>query len=102
MLPEDFEWKDRYQYARGELALVHGGKQVAMLLRRADGGWMARLWCHWPLAAPLVSRKCSSFEAGRAGVEAWALRHEAQIRAEVAAGKRLPTGTAVSGPRRPV
>ena len=101
MLPDGFEWKDRYQYAAGELALVHEGQQVAMLLRRADGGWLARLWSNWPLAEPMVSRQCTSFDAGKAGIEAWARRHEAQLRAEVAAGKRLPPGSGLSGSRRP-
>lgn len=84
MLPDGFEWKDRYQYAAGELALMCGGKPVAMLMRRADGGWVARLWCHWPITEPLVLRQCSSFEAGKAGIEAWAKRHAERIRSEVA------------------
>ncbi len=88
MLPEGFEWKDRYQYAEGELALVYGGKQVAMLMRKAGGDWFARLWTHWPVTAPLVVRDCSSFEAGKAGIEAWAERHQDRIRAEAAAGRR--------------
>ncbi len=76
----------RYQHSQGELALVCGGKQVAMLMRRADGGWWARLWCHWPIDTPLVLRDCSSFESGKAGIEAWVQRHQAQIREEVATG----------------
>lgn len=83
MLPDGFQWKERYQYAAGELALVYGGKQVAMLMRRADGGWLARLWCHWPIEAPIVSRHCSSSEAGKAGIEMWAERHEARLRDEL-------------------
>lgn len=84
MLPDGFAWKDRYQYAQGELALLCEGKQVAMLVRRADGGWVARLWAHRPITEPLVSRRCSSFEAGKAGIETWAGRHQARIRADVA------------------
>jgi hypothetical protein len=34
---------------------------------------------------PLVKRDCSSFEQGRRGTAVWAARHEARIRAEVAA-----------------
>lgn len=82
MLPEGFSWQARYQYDTQQTALVYRGKQVAMLLDRVDGGWFSRLWCHWPIDAPLVTRQCSSFEAGRAGIEAWACRHEERIRAE--------------------
>lgn len=90
MLHEGFEWKDRYQYARGELALVHGGKHVAMLLmRRADGGWLARPWCHWPIEAPIVSRQCSSFETEKSGIEKWAERHQVRTNAEVTGERAL-------------
>lgn len=84
MLPDGFAWKDRYQYAQGELALVCDGKQVAMLVRRADGGWVARLWAHRPITEPLVSRQCSSFESGKAGIEQWAAKHAARVRGETA------------------
>ena len=87
MLPDGFEWIPRHQYADRELALTLDGEYVAMLLERVDGSWLARLECQQPIAAPLVMRQCSSFEAGKTGVEAWACRHEARLRAEVA-GKR--------------
>lgn len=86
MLPDGFEWRVRHQYAEGELALVYGGKQVAMLMRKAGGDWFARLWTHWPVTAPLVVRDCSSFEGGKAGIEMWAARHQEQIRREVGWG----------------
>src|SRR5688500_10864641 len=82
LLPAGFQWIPRWQYADGDLALALGGEQVAMLMRRADGGWVARLEAQWPLSAPLVMRQCSSFEAGKSGIEAWAIRHEARIRDE--------------------
>jgi hypothetical protein len=85
MLPEGFHWAKRFQYDTHESALCLGDEQVAMLLERVDGSWFARLWAHWPITAPLVTRPCSSFEAGRAGVEAWARRHEGRIRREVQA-----------------
>lgn len=90
MLPDCFSWTKRHQYADGELALLCGERQVAILMRRAESGWMARLWAHWPVTEPLVTRQCSSFEAGMAGIEAWAWRHEAHLRAELNSGKRLP------------
>jgi len=54
-----------------------------MLMRRADGGWLARLGCHRPIEAPMVSRQCSSFEAGKAGIEAWAERHQDLISRQI-------------------
>lgn len=38
MLPDGFEWNERYQYAAGELALVCGGMQVAMIIRHKKSG----------------------------------------------------------------
>ncbi|HEY4529399.1 MAG TPA: hypothetical protein VIG97_03570 [Luteimonas sp.] len=84
MLPDGFQWAKRHQYDTQETALVYRRKQVAVLLERLDGSWMARLECHWPITEPLVTRACSSLEAGRAGVEEWARRHAARLRAEVA------------------
>lgn len=82
MLPTGFQWISRGQYAEDELALVCNGRHVAMLMKRVDGvTWMARLDAHQPIASPVVSRDCSSFEAGKAGIEAWAARHEATLRA---------------------
>jgi len=83
MLP-GFQWVPRHQHASDEIALTLDGTQVAMLLGRVDGGWTARLECHWPIEAPLVMRRCTSFEAGKAGVEAWAARHVDRLRGELA------------------
>lgn len=88
MLPDGFDWVPRWQHADGELALKLDGKTVAMLLRRANGDWFARLECHWPITEPLVLRDCSNFEAGKAGVEAWAARHVERLRAEITRGGR--------------
>lgn len=85
MLPDGFTWQNRYQYDTQQTALTYGGKQVTMLLERLDGGWIARLWCHWPISAPLVTRQCTSLEAGRKGVETWATRHAVRIKAELTA-----------------
>ncbi len=84
MLPPGFKWIPRYQRASDELALTLDDVHVAALLLRVDGGWTARLDAQRPIDAPLVMRRCTSFERGKAGVEAWAARHEARLRAEVA------------------
>ncbi|MGH8075611.1 MAG: hypothetical protein ACREO4_16295 [Lysobacter sp.] len=84
MLPEGFRWAKRHQYDTQDTALVLDGTQVAMLLARLDGSWFVRLWAHWSIREPLVTRPCTSLDAGRAGIETWACRHEAQIRDEVA------------------
>lgn len=84
MLPEGFQWQPRWQYDTQLTALTLDGVQVAALLDRVDGSWFARLWAHHGIEAPLVTRPCTSFEAGRAGIEAWACRHEARLREEVA------------------
>ena len=83
MLPSDFQWKPRWQYAHGELALVLDGVHVAYLMRRLDGTWFATLDVHRGINAPLVTRDCRSMESGRAGVETWATRHAARLRQEV-------------------
>lgn len=95
MLPDDFTWSPRHQYAEDELALVCDGRYVAMLMRGVDGRWVARLWAHWPVTEPVVSRKCSSLKAGRAGIEAWAARHQVRLRAELETGRRLSPPAAV-------
>ncbi|NLA66823.1 MAG: hypothetical protein GX856_00990 [Gammaproteobacteria bacterium] len=92
MLPEGFSWANRHQYDTRQTALVLDGRQVAMLLERIDGTWFARLECHWPITAPLVTRRCRSLDAGRAGIEAWAVRHQARLRAEVRTGRREGVG----------
>ena len=81
MLPEDFHWRPRWQYAKGELALVVGKRTVAMLMQRLDGAWIARLECQLPVDAPMVIQPCTSFESGKAGIETWATRHADRLRA---------------------
>lgn len=85
MLPEGFRWIPRHQYDTQETALALGGTQVAFLLERNGGGWFARLDAQRGMAGPLVLRDCTSYEAGRAGIEAWACRHERRLREEVQA-----------------
>lgn len=60
---------------------------VARMTQRVDNGaWLVYLDYHLLTMDTRPRRKpCSSFEAGQAGVEMWAARHEARLRAEVAA-----------------
>ncbi|RZZ90582.1 hypothetical protein [Pseudoxanthomonas winnipegensis] len=84
-LPEGFRWARRWQYSTCDDALTLDGEQVALLLDRVDGGWFARLECQkGGVSEPLVTRRCSSYEAGKRGCELWAARHEARLRREVA------------------
>ncbi|MBB1061871.1 hypothetical protein [Marilutibacter spongiae] len=93
MLPDGFKWTKRSQYDEEGTAVVLGDVQVAMLLERVDGGWLARLNAHWGMDRPLVTRRCQSKATGTAGIEAWARRHEARLRAEAAAQARpVPRG----------
>lgn len=90
-LPDGFYWIKAHQYEKGSpTALALGDVQVARLLDRLDGTWFVRLYCHHGINGPLVTRDCTSFEHGIRGIEAWAKRHEATLRQEVAevAGKR--------------
>lgn len=59
--------------------------EVARLMQRVDTGeWFAVLDQHRPYQERR-RRVCSSFDAGRAGVELWAARHADRLAAEVAA-----------------
>jgi hypothetical protein len=84
-LPEGFRWGKRQQHSTAEDALSVDGEHVAILLDKVGGGWFARLEVQKSgIDAPIVTRQCSSYEAGRRGCELWAIRHEARLRAEVA------------------
>lgn len=71
-----------------------GITEVARLMRRVGGEWYVRLDMHLS-GDKLVLRDCRSYETGKAGVELWAARHEARIRAEIEAKReaRLRTQT---------
>ncbi|MCD7096924.1 hypothetical protein [Stenotrophomonas sp. MMGLT7] len=78
-------WHPRWQYDTHATALHLDGVIVAMLLDRVDGDWFARLECQkLRIDEPLVTRRCSSFEAGRRGCEVWAMRHLDRLLTEVA------------------
>ncbi|MCH6484230.1 hypothetical protein MMG85_11745 [Pseudoxanthomonas sp. LH2527] len=64
-----------------EVVYQLGTSGVARLIDRLDGTWFARLDTHLPAVYRI--RDCTSYEAGRRGVELWAARHEARLRREV-------------------
>ena len=80
MLPADFQWIPRGQYAGDELALTVGGRWVAQLMKKVNGDWYALLRVGPGLRDDLF-RDCESRESGIAGVEAWACRNEEALRA---------------------
>jgi hypothetical protein len=65
-----------------EVVYQLGGTEVARLIDRLGGSWFAILDRQGEHER---KRDCTSYEAGRRGVELWAARHEARLRAEVLA-----------------
>lgn len=85
MLPAGFTWNRRCHLSKVDDGLFLDGEPVAFLLDKVDGhSWFASLYVHRGLDHPVVSRDCTSFEAGRRGCELWAIRHEERLRREVA------------------
>lgn len=78
------KWTLRTQYETLPTSLMLDGRVVAMMLERVDGTWLARLDAHQPIPAPIVARRCTSFEAGKRGCEQWATRHADRLRNELA------------------
>ena len=66
-----------------DTALTLHGEHLVSLHDRIDGGWFARLHLQEDFDAPVVTRRCTSFDAGRQGAELWFLRHEVELRAMV-------------------
>lgn len=60
--------------------------EVARLMERVGGEWYVRLDMHLS-GDKLILRDCRSYETGKVGVELWAARHEARIRAEIEASR---------------
>ena len=85
MLPDDFKWFKPLPHMQVETAMGLHATEVARLIDRLDGSWFVRLECWHGVNGPLVTRNCTSFEQGRAGVEEWVRRNEDRIRAEVRA-----------------
>ncbi|OAG67722.1 hypothetical protein A7D17_16175 [Xanthomonas floridensis] len=88
MLPDGFHWTQAHQHQEGPprlLALRSTG--VARMGQRVDNrAWYILLDYHLQsMERPSRHRACTSFESGLAGAEMWVCRHEARLRAEVAA-----------------
>ena len=81
MLPDGFRWQSIFGAASQgpPHALACRSHEVARLSERIGGGWNAIL--RYP-DGRMVTRPCSSLEAGRAGCEAWAQRHRAALIAQ--------------------
>ncbi|MCD9005245.1 hypothetical protein LDO31_03150 [Luteimonas sp. XNQY3] len=83
------------------------GVGVARMSERLGGTWFVYLWYHHGFE-DRVTRNCSSFEQGRAGVEMWAQRHMDTLCREVAeinaasAARRVRYASESSEPYRPV
>lgn len=60
-------------------ALDLGGYEVARMVERLDGTWFALL--RYP-GRKAVIRDCTSYAKGKAGCEAWARRHRAELEAD--------------------
>lgn len=86
-LPESFYWTTRSASQPSDPLTViacEGVWIVSMSQRVNDGIWVATLdrHRHGPGSGP--SRRCSSYDLGRAGAELWVTRHEARLREDVA------------------
>lgn len=84
---DEFNWQTMaIEPQRRLVSYQLGITEVARLMERVGGGWYVRLDMH--IAGDrLVLRNCRSYETGKAGVELWAARHEARIRAEIEASR---------------
>jgi len=78
MLPIGFKWQSIFGAGgHGDAnALAYLHYPVARLDEKVGGGWIAALYYPNGLT---VTRQCTSYAAGRAGCEAWAERHQAEL-----------------------
>lgn len=79
------DWRS-LPYGKTPVRLYVGELEVARLCSRMDGSWYAALNQHLHYQDP--ERRdvdCTSFEDGKAGVEAWAERHRERLFAETGA-----------------
>lgn len=81
----DFDWRDITP--GGPLVrLYYGGSEVARLCARINGTWYAALNQHLQFTdRRRRDRDCSSYEAGREGLEQWLVKNEARVARELAA-----------------
>lgn len=82
MAEQEFKWAALNPgYEGAEVLYKLGITPVARMVDRIGGTWFAVLDYHLP--GEKRHRECTSYEAGRRGVELWAARHAARLRAEV-------------------
>ncbi|WP_251477594.1 hypothetical protein [Stenotrophomonas lactitubi] len=84
-LPADFYWTTRSASRPSDPLTViacDGVWVVAMSQRIDDGIWIALLDRHRNGPGG-PSRRCTSYEQGRAGAELWVARHEVRLRDDV-------------------
>lgn len=79
-----FKWTHAYIGEEGpETSYRLDGVEIARLTRRVDQDtWIALMKQH-RIAEPRIVRQCSSFEAGKRGVELWAERHRERLQVDV-------------------
>jgi hypothetical protein len=83
-MPDEFKWSPLNPgYPGQEVFYKLGITPVARLSDRLGGTWFALLDYHLPDVKRV--RDCTSYEAGRRGVELWAARHADRLRAEIGA-----------------
>lgn len=81
----EFDWRD-ISPGGPLVRLYYSGREVARLCSRIDGTWYAALNQHLHVSDPRrLDRPCSSYEAGKTGLELWLTRHESRIAKELAA-----------------
>lgn len=86
-LPDSFYWTTRSaSWPDDPLTVIacQGVWVVSMTERADDGIWVAHLDRHRHIPGGGPSRRCSSYEKGRAGAELWVARHQARLRDDVA------------------
>jgi hypothetical protein len=78
-----FKWTHVHANESGpETCYRCDGVEVARITRRIDpDGWVAFLNQHRPFE-PRIVKQCTSFEAGRKGIELWAERHRERLEYE--------------------
>ncbi|MGY8563291.1 hypothetical protein L0938_07725 [Paracidovorax citrulli] len=85
MLPPDFRWHavGTAPFDRPNSLLLDSTEVVRLFQRVDDGTWWATINNHREHLSHRTTRRCSSYEQGRAGVELWASRHQDRLRTEV-------------------
>ncbi len=98
-LPDGFHWIRSSPSQAGEDVLAYEFRWVAQLYQRVDNlKWFARLDVQLEAEGrKRAPRPCQSYWTGRAGIEQWAARHEARLRAEVLAIKAAAAAGKVGG-----